>query len=97
MDERLPFEWDVDNVAHLARHGVLVEEAEEVLSGDLMDLDYRVTDEGEERGAAVGRTASGRVLVIVWILAQGGRYRPITAYPATKQLERVYLRLLEGV
>jgi uncharacterized protein len=96
MDGGLRFDWDVRNTDHLARHDVQPEEAEEVLSGDIMDLDYRVTQDGEERWTALGPTASGRFLVIVWTMLDDGSYRPITAYPASEGLQSVYRRLSQG-
>ncbi len=88
------FEWDDHNISHLAQHHVQPEEAEQVLSGDLLDLDYRVTKDGEERWTAVGQTAAGRLLVIVWTVLDEGVYRTITAYPATKGLRSIYRRLI---
>ena len=61
-----------------------------------MDLDYRVTEDREERWTAMGQTTAGRVLVIVWTMLDDGSYRPITAYPATKALESVYYRVIRG-
>ncbi len=96
MDGGLRFDWDVHNTDHLAEHDVRPEEAEQALSGYILDLDYRVTEDGEERWTALGQTASGRLLVIVWTMLENGSYRPITAYPATKGLESVFRRLIHG-
>jgi uncharacterized DUF497 family protein len=54
------------------------------------------TQGGEERWTALGQTASGRFLVIVWTMLDDGSYRPITAYPASKDLQSVYRRLIQG-
>jgi uncharacterized DUF497 family protein len=96
VDGGLRFDWDVHNVGHLARHNVPPEEVERALSGEIVDLDYRVTDYGQERWTAMGQTNTGRVLVIVWTVLDDGSYRPITAYPATKALESVYHRVIQG-
>ena len=96
MDGGQRFAWDAHNIGHLARHKVRREEVEQALSSDVVDLDYRVTADGEERWTALGQTASGRVLVIVWTVLEDGSYRPVTAYPATKRLESVYRRLIQG-
>ena len=96
MDGGLRFEWDIDNAGHLARHGVRPEEAGQALSGFVVDLDYRVTEDGDERWTAMGQTAAGGLLVIVWTALDDGSYRPITAYPATKGLESVYHRAIQG-
>ena len=96
MKGGLRFDWDLHNIDHLAQHDVRPEEAEQVLCGDILDLDYRVNEDGEERWTAIGQTAAGRLLVIVWTMLDDGSYRPITAYPATKGLESVYRRLIQG-
>ena len=96
MDGGLWFDWDVYNAGYLARHDVQPEEAEQALSGEIVDLDYRVTEDGEERWTAMGQTTAGRLLVIVWTILDDGYYRPITAYPATKDLESVYRRAIQG-
>jgi hypothetical protein len=46
VDGGLRFDWDIDNVGHLARRHVRPEEAEQILRGPVVDLDYRVTAEG---------------------------------------------------
>jgi uncharacterized DUF497 family protein len=97
VDGGLRFDWDVHNVGHLARHGVRPEDAEQALSGQIVDLDYCVTENGEERWTAMGQTTDGRIPVIVrTLLDDGGSYRPITAYPATKALESVCRRVVQG-
>jgi len=96
VDGGLRLDWDVHNGGHLARHNVRPEEAEQALSGGIVDLDYRMTDDGEERWTAMGQTAAGRLLVIVWTVFDDGSYHPITAYPATKDLEFVYRRAIQG-
>ncbi len=69
---------------------------EQALAGEIVDLDYRVTDDGQERWTVMGQTSAGRLLVIVWTVLDNGFYRPITAYPATKNLEFIYHRVIEG-
>ncbi len=96
MQAGLRFAWDARNIGHLAQHRVRPEEAEEVLAGEVIDLDYRVT-EGEDRWTAVGETAGGRVLVVVWTVLEDARYRAITAYPATRGLKTIYRRLKSGM
>ena len=96
MDGGLRFDWDVHNGGHLARHNVRPEEAEEALSGQIVDLDYRVTEDGQERWTAMDLSTAGRLLVIVWTVLDDGSYRPITAYPATKGLESVYHSAIQG-
>ncbi len=96
MNGGLRFAWDTHNLTHLALHNVRPDEAEQILSGELVDLDHSITPDGEDRWTAIGQTATGRVLVIVWTILDDGSHRAITAYPATKGLETVYLRLTKG-
>lgn len=96
MNGGLRFEWDIHNIGHLARHNVRPEEAEQALSGEIVDLDYSVTRDGQERWTAMGQTTAGRILVIVWTVLDDGVYRPITAYPAIKALEVIYYRVIQG-
>lgn len=90
----MQFDWDVHNTDHLARHGVSPDEVEQALVSDLMDLDHRITEDGEDRWTAVGQTRAGRVLVVVWTMRYGDHYRVITAYPATGRLEAIYRNIM---
>ena len=76
----LEFDWDAENLAHIARHEVTAAEAEYVLEHPTLDLEYQDWH-GEERFAEVGVTSSGRVLVVIttW---RGLRTRVITAFEA---------------
>jgi uncharacterized DUF497 family protein len=96
MDGGLRFDWDSHNISHLALHNIRPDEAEQTLSGDVVDLDFNITKDGEQRWTAVGQTLAARILVIVWTILEDGAYRIITAFPATKGLEAVYFRLTKG-
>jgi uncharacterized protein len=85
------FEWDADNVAHIARHGVQPADAEQALSNDPITLHYAVTDSGEERWVCVGPTDARRLLVIVWTM-RASLVRVVTAYPASGRLRGVYAK-----
>jgi len=66
--------WTDDNVAHLGEHDVSPWEAEEVLQ----DPDFSVTSRESGRPMAVGHTANGRRLAVIYDLID-----PITVYPIT--------------
>jgi uncharacterized DUF497 family protein len=53
--DRLIFDWSAANVGHIAEHGVTPEEAEEIVLGDSMEMDFDVVN-GEERWSYVGET-----------------------------------------
>ena len=90
--QSLNFDWDDANRDHLARHGVKLQEAEEVVLGDPLDIEMQ-TAEGsgeEERLLHIGETAMGRILQLLttW---RGGQVRVISAWDAPKQLKTYYL------
>jgi uncharacterized protein len=88
--EALEFDWDDDNAAHIARHGVTTREVENALSDDPLDMNYDLV-RGEERWTSIGHTAALRVLIVVWTM-RGRAIRPVTAWPAAKQVRIAYLR-----
>ncbi len=83
------FIWDYDNLTHIAEHDVTPEEAEEVIHGDTLPLDYQDRSD-EERHREVGVTARGRFLEVVttW---RGENIRVVTAYDAAITAIREYL------
>lgn len=82
------FEWDDGNVLHLTLgHGIEPEEAEELLA---MSPLVRKTKKGHY--AAFGRTASGRLLVIVFEAREQGIIRVITGWDMSAAERRYYQR-----
>jgi uncharacterized DUF497 family protein len=63
----MDFDWDRANVAHIARHRVTPDEAEQAPVNDAFDVNYEVVG-GEKRWTSLGHTNSFRVLVVVWSL-----------------------------
>lgn len=82
------FDWDVSNVAHIAKHDILPSEAEDVILGDPIDLQMQVVD-GEERFPQIGVTRTGRILIVIttW---RGKLTRVVTAYPAAPTYQKFY-------
>lgn len=87
------FDWDAANIAHIAEHGVLPLEAEEVIVGNPLDLDYVVRN-GELRLRQAGETSAGRILAVI-STSRNGCTRVITAYPASRMLRATYLKYKE--
>lgn len=81
--ERL--EWDDWNRDHIAKHGVVQREVEEVFDGDVA---VRETYKG--RFQVVGSTRSGRILSIVAgpVPNRPGVYYPFSARPASPRERR---------
>ena len=90
---RLPadFDWDDGNRRKCEKHGVSIGEIETFLRGTPYVAPDHKHSLGEERFLAVGRTATGRPLFVVFALrARDGRIyiRPISArYMHRKEIE----------
>jgi len=82
----IQFEWDDDNVEHIARHGITPEEAEQVVRGNplLVEAQYR---SGEQRTLCAGSTAGGKRVAVVYTM-RGGRIRVVTAFVANRRLRK---------
>ncbi len=79
----LMFEWDEGNAAHVARHDVTTDEAEQVVIGDPAPPRFQ-TRSGELRRFIVGLKLAGRALAVTYVI-RGGRVRVVTAYPASRK------------
>jgi len=85
------FEWDDGNRAKCQRHGVSIAEIESLFARPVMVLPDDAHSGAEERLRAVGRTAGGRHVFLVFTIRRRGgeRYiRPISArYMHRKEIE----------
>jgi uncharacterized DUF497 family protein len=68
-----PFEWDEENVSHIARRQIEPDETEAVL--DNHPLILRTKD---DKYLAYGPTDEGRLLLVVFVLKPGPLIRVIT-------------------
>ncbi len=82
MEIPCAFDWDEHNEQHLAKHGISRSDAEDVLSGNHILLEYQ-TEGDEQRWVAVGATRVGRIINIVFAV-RGEAMRPITGWDADK-------------
>lgn len=89
------FDWDDANINHIAVHDVTSEEAEQVLLGDPLELDFDPDVEGEERWTFLGETSRGRILAVVMTL-RGEKVRVVTAFDPEKQDKLLYLKTKAG-
>jgi uncharacterized DUF497 family protein len=82
------FDWNTANTRHIARHNITPVEAEQALLIDplIADVQYR---EDEERVLCFGRTSAGRLLTVLYT-ERAGTFRVVTAYPMTKEQEKLY-------
>jgi uncharacterized DUF497 family protein len=88
--DKLNFDWDEANISHIAEHNVTPDEAEETLTGDPLEMDCDVSEDGEQRWSYLGETASGRLLYLV-ITLRNEKVRVITAFDPPAQDKRLYL------
>ncbi len=88
------FDWDESNIAHIARHGVEPQEAEEVVSNDPIDLAVTIRN-GEERTEQVGETSAGRILQVVTTF-RNSKIRVVTALPLRSRWHAWYFALKEN-
>ena len=86
----MEFDWDADNLKHIARHGVTPEETEEAVLIDPLEADVQ-QHEREERVLCFGRTKSGRLLAMLYT-GRRAKIRVVTAYEMTKQQQRMYFK-----
>jgi len=85
------FDWDAKNIAHIAEHGVLPEEAEQAILNKPVDLSSEVRS-GELRIAQIGETNQGRVLVVISTMS-GIKIRVVTVWQANKKYRRYFASL----
>jgi len=84
------FNWDSQNLKHIARHRVTPQEAEQALRNDPLVVQFQ-EHAVEERVLCLGQTDRGRLLAVVH--AERGRaIRVVTAYPMTSRQQGIYLR-----
>jgi uncharacterized DUF497 family protein len=90
MQHKTDFDWDKHNEEHLAKHEISGLDAEDVLTGNHILLDFQV--EGDEpRWVAVGATRQGRILSIVFAI-RGEALRPITGWLSDKETADLFVK-----
>ena len=95
MREAHEFDWDEHNEQHLAKHGISRSDAEDVLSGNHILLEYQM-EGNEQRWVAVGASRTGRILDIVFAV-RGEAMRPITGWAADKETADLYQTVGTGI
>jgi len=90
VKEECEFDWDEHNERHLANHGISRSDAEDVLSGNHILVEYQM-EVNEQRWVAVGATRTGRIFTIVFAVREEA-IRPITGWAADKETQDLYLK-----
>ena len=76
------FDWDAANRAKCQKHGVSAAEVEDLFSRPVLIIPDVTHSRGEERLRAIGKTATGRSVFLVFtIRTRGGKrfIRPLSA------------------
>lgn len=88
MFGRGEFEWDDDNIEHIARHGVEPWEAEDTIQ-DTDRVHFRTRG---GRIFVIGMTETGRVLAVVLEHKERGWLRVVTVRDVIEKEKRAYRR-----
>ncbi len=88
MGLEIEFDWDDANIAHIARHGVFTDKAEQVIRNNPVEVGMETVDE-EERYISVGATARGRILLVVTTWRED-RVRVVTAFEPIRRFIQLY-------
>jgi len=75
------FDWNAENLQHIALHNVSAEEVEHVLLNLPVALEYQDWHVEEDRLQEIGITPAGRFLIVITTL-RDERIRVVTAYDA---------------
>lgn len=81
------FDWDEDNVLHIARHQFSPEEVEEVFAGA-----YKVRRTRQQLYVALGETLDGRLAFVVFRRLRSGLIRVVTARDMNNSERRLFRR-----
>ena len=86
----MSFDWDADNIDHIARHKVSPTEAQEALSDPDRLAGPTYSKDGETRAIVTGLTLDERLITVIITMRPGPRIRVVTARPASKQERQAY-------
>ena len=89
------FIWDAENTAHIARHNISREEAEQVIQNDPLDLDRQITTARSALSTLARHWRGGFYSFIV--TERDDQLRVVTAFPADKKSRKFYLLKKDAV
>lgn len=85
------FEWDEANIEHVRRHGLDVDELNDMLESRITVI--RNKDEGSGAYKFIGTARGGqRVTLVVARTSIPGRWRPVTGWRSTDAEKAIYER-----
>ena len=84
------FEWDAaKNALNLAKHGISLEDAQDIFAGPILVAEDTRREYGEVRKLAIG-SLYGLVVIVVVYTERAGRIRLISARKANRSERREY-------
>jgi uncharacterized DUF497 family protein len=83
------------NINHIGEHNVMEEEAEQILLGDSLEVEFDPDRNGEERWTCLSETTGGRILIVIMTL-RGGKRRVVTAFDAESWDKQRFLQTKAG-
>ena len=85
------FEWDDNNIEHIARHGVFPDEVEDMAFDD----DPWIKKGRKRTRYMLGYTVAGRYLFVVYSLKGKGIARVITSMDMDNKTKKLYKKRVE--
>ena len=85
------FEWDDNNIEHIARHGVFPDEVEDVA----FDNNPWIRKGRKGTRYMLGYTVAGRYLFVVYVLKGKGIARVITSMDMDDKTKKLYKKRVE--
>ncbi|KKK39929.1 hypothetical protein WQ57_01260 [Mesobacillus campisalis] len=79
------FDWDRENIGHLARHNITPQEVEEIFS----DPNRCIHNAHSGNRKIVGMSEEGRILAIIYTKREK-KFRPFTGWDATERERKSY-------
>jgi len=89
--EIMEFQWDDQNIEHIARHNVYPDEVEDVAFDD----DPWIKKGRKETRYMLGYTIAGRYLLVVYVLRSKGVARVITAMDMDDKSRKLYKKRIK--
>jgi uncharacterized DUF497 family protein len=87
----LLFEWDASKArSNLKKHGISFEEATTIFGDPRAITIESLTVSGEKRLVTIGRSAKGRLVIVVVHTDRNDRIRVISARPASRAERKQY-------
>lgn len=91
LQKTTDFDWDEANIAHIAKHDVLPEEAEDIFFDlrNVLDDDVKHSTKNEKRFLIIGKTSQERILYQIFTIREN-KIRVISSRTINKKEVKLY-------